>query len=439
MAHVVVFTIPAQGHVTPTLAVVEDLVRRGHRVTCLTVEEYAPIVEAAGAEPLRYPTAWSREDSGAEAPAPDPTDVVAWAPLLGLAEVLAQAPVAREHFASSPPDLVLYDAVAYLVGRGLARTWGCPAVRVFTSFASNESFSLFRKLTSGAEPDPQHMAVREFDRLTREFLDEHGHPGVPAAELSERHEELNLVFVPRAFQVAAKMFDDRYVFVGPALGDRAHQGPWHPPASGLPVVLVALGTEEPRPTAAFFRSCVDAFRDEPWHLVLATGQVDPAELGVLPPNVEAHHRVPQLHVLRHAAAFVTHAGMGSMMEALSFRVPLITVPKVPEQAVVAARAAELGLGVFVSDEGVTEEPPPVTEHIEDFGIQAFTPFHDEGGEWLPGAVRRVTSDPGTAERLATLRREIDAAGGAPEAGRAIDALLDRHQRTPDAAETPHHG
>ncbi len=430
MAHIVVFTIPAQGHITPTLAVVEDLVRRGHQITYVTVEEHAATVKAAGAEPLLYPTTWARDeaDGQGQQPAPDPAEVVAWAPLVALAEMLAQAPAAKERFDADPPDLVLYDTVNYVVGRGLARSWGVPAVRLCSTLASNESFSLFRKLTTAVHTDPQHFAIQEFNRLTREFLDQHGFPKVTAEELADRDEELTLVFLPRPFQPASELFDDRYVFVGPALGNREIQGAWQPPGNGLPVVLVSLGTEDPRPTAEFFRSCVEAFRDQPWHLVLSTDHVDPAELGPLPANCEAHRRVPQLSVLRHASAFVSHAGMGSLMEALSFQVPLVTIPKVPEQAVVAARTAELGLGVYVSADGVSRDQPSVAEHVEEFGLGVFKPFSGEVGEWLRDAVRHLTTDAGVAERLAGMRAEIDKAGGAPAAADAIEARIAQVRR-----------
>ncbi len=432
MAHIAFFTIPARGHVTPTLAVVEDLVRRGHRVTYVTSEEYATTVKAAGAEPLLYSTTWARDASAGQQepqPVPPASEVVAWGPLVGLAETLAQVQVATEHFAADAPDLVLYDAVNYVVGRGLAHTWGVPAIRIFSTLASNESFSLFRKLTAGVEVDPQHFAVQEFDRLSREFLEQHGFPGVAAHDLADRAEELSLVLTPRSFQPAPELFDERYVFVGPTLGNRDNQGVWQPPASGLPVVLVSLGTEEPRPDAAFFRSCVEAFRDQPWHLVLSTDAVDPGELGPLPANCEAHRRVPQLNVLRHASAFVSHAGMGSLMEALSFRIPVVTIPKVPEQAVIAARATELGLGVLVTGDGVSRQQPALAERVEDFSIGRFKPFRGEVGDWLRESVQSLVSDPAVTARLAGMSRDIETAGGARAAGDAIEARLADATRT----------
>ncbi|MDI5967629.1 hypothetical protein POF50_032540 [Streptomyces sp. SL13] len=425
MAHIAFFTIPAYGHVSCTLEVVAELVRRGHRVTYVTTEEYAATVKTTGAEPLLYPTAWSRETGDGQAqPTPPAAEVVAWAPLVGLAECLAQVEVAKARFDADPPDLVLYDAVNFVVGRGLAKSWGVPAVKACSTLASTGSFSLFNKLTATVEPDPEHFAVKEFTRLTREFLDQHGFPGVQAEELSDRDEELSVVFLPEIFQVASEKFDaDRYVFVGPALGNRDFQGSWQPPESGLPVVLVALGTEEPRPPVEFFRSCVETFRDEPWHLVLSTDHVDPADLGPLPPNCEAHRRVPQLKVLRHAAAFVSHGGMGSVMEALSLKVPVVAMPKLPEQAVVSAQIAELGLGVFVSAAGIGSQPSPLAERVEELGIGEFTPFQGEAGTWLLDAVRHVTSDPAVAARLTEMRAAIDSAGGARTAVDAIESRL----------------
>lgn len=46
-------------------------------------------------------------------------------------------------------------------------------------------------------------------------------------------------------------------------------------------------------------------------------------------------------MLRHARAFVTHAGMNSIMEALCHEVPLVMVPRTPEQAANADRVHSL--------------------------------------------------------------------------------------------------
>lgn len=47
--HIAFICLPAAGHVNPTLPVVAELVRRGHRVTYATSAKYADAVESVGA------------------------------------------------------------------------------------------------------------------------------------------------------------------------------------------------------------------------------------------------------------------------------------------------------------------------------------------------------------------------------------------------------
>ncbi|MFI5732968.1 hypothetical protein ACIA49_22815 [Kribbella sp. NPDC051587] len=47
--HIAFLTIPAAGHLNPTLPLVAELVRRGHRVTYATGPSYRSAVKAAGA------------------------------------------------------------------------------------------------------------------------------------------------------------------------------------------------------------------------------------------------------------------------------------------------------------------------------------------------------------------------------------------------------
>ncbi|MEV7020359.1 hypothetical protein [Streptomyces sp. NPDC093991] len=66
--HVAVFNVPMHGHVIPTLAVVRELVDRGHRVSYAVTAEFADGVHAAGATPVlhdaprqeRHPRTWPR-------------------------------------------------------------------------------------------------------------------------------------------------------------------------------------------------------------------------------------------------------------------------------------------------------------------------------------------------------------------------------------------
>src|SRR5690606_4443087 len=96
----------------------------------------------------------------------------------------------------------------------------------------------------------------------------------------------------------------------------------------------------------FFRMCFEALGDVGARVVLACGKrISDDALKSAPSSFVVARSVPQLDVLERASVFVTHGGMGSVMEALYFGVPMVVVPHNFEQGVTAKRVAELGLGV----------------------------------------------------------------------------------------------
>jgi MGT family glycosyltransferase len=107
-------------------------------------------------------------------------------------------------------------------------------------------------------------------------------------------------------------------------------------------VLVSLGTVYGR-RPDFLRKCMEELAYGPWQVVLATGG-DSSIGDRAPANFIVRPSVPQVDILRRAAAFVTHGGMNSVQEALYYGVPLVMAPQAADQFWISARAAELGAG-----------------------------------------------------------------------------------------------
>ncbi|MFD7863020.1 macrolide family glycosyltransferase [Streptomyces sp. NPDC059783] len=344
--HIAFFNYAAHGHVNPTLPVVAELVRRGNRVTYVVADQFADVVAATGADVIPYESVVPKSWNTVAIPAKITGDDMAEAAVGHLTEAFAPLDEAEKRLGDDRPDVMVYDAFGFATGRLLARKWQLPSVLTATTFVVSETCNPYAELAATmSAPDPDHPALGRHRELLRGTLDAHGLGDLSNEEFTGAPEERTVVFVAPEFQPGTETFDERHVFVGPCIGDRAHQGSWQRPDDGRPVVLVALGSFGYENQAAFYRDALAALADLPWHVVMSLGGLVTADdLGPLPPNVEAAPWVPQLSVLSHASAFVSHAGMGSTMEALSFGVPPVVVPRTGEQDLVAARVAELGLG-----------------------------------------------------------------------------------------------
>ncbi|TQM79962.1 dTDP-L-oleandrosyltransferase [Saccharothrix saharensis] len=394
---------PDHGHVIPNLAVVTELAARGHRVTYLTAPSMAEIVAEAGATVVTYPSRYRDADFALVANDPGY--------LMGvlLDESEAMLATATAELDDDRPDCLVYDTSVLYAARVLARHWDLPAAQVIPVFASNEHFSFLNAMynpESDAAERPAAQRPKEMPEWVGATMARIGalcaRYGVAAAphEVWFEVPPLSLVTVPREFQYAGGTFDERFAFVGPCVGDRSFLGTWTPPADGLPVVLVSLGAVFNQ-DEGFFRTCVEAFRGRPWHAVMTTGGgVDRASLGDLPPNVEVHDFVPHVAVLEHASLCVTHAGMGTVMEALRSGTPMVCVPGSALDRPTGWRVRDLGLGTVL-------DPADLTPAA------------------LVDAIRSVLGDEETAARSELMRKAVAESGGTVRAADEVERHLAR--------------
>ncbi|MER6119395.1 macrolide family glycosyltransferase [Streptomyces sp. NPDC001743] len=387
-SHIAFFNFPAIGHVNPTLGVVEELVKRGHRVSCTVTNHFAPAVEALGAEAVRYESVFGdfyRSPYTAEANAGEGMRC------LDEAKLLVQQ--VGPFYEQNKPDVIVHDFMAW-GARFFASKNDIPLVRSFPSYAANEHFSIQERFPMAEYDDPQVMEM--IGKLTA-LLPEFGLSADPMG-FFQGIEDLGIVFMPREFHYDGETFDKRFVFAGPCLGDRSFQGSWQPAASGRPVLLISLGTAATG-WPEFFSMAVEAFRDSEFDVVMSIGDhIDAAELGTLPANFEVKRHVPQLDVLSHAQVFLTHGGMNSTMESLYHGVPMVVIPQMSEQRANGLRVDELGLGRHLAKDDVTPQS-------------------------LREAVVKVAGDASVKDRVRTMSDTMRSVDGPAMAADAVEARL----------------
>ena len=389
MSHIAVFNFPAIGHVNPNLAVVEELVACGHRVTCTSTAHFAEAIRSVGAEPLVYDSVF-----GDFYRSPYTAEALQGEGMRCLDDALLVLEAAEKHFGNDLPDLVVHDFMAW-GGRFYGSSHGIEQVRLFPSYGINESFSVQQRFPLATFEDEK---VVEMVGKLAALLPGFGIEGGPMDFFTDIA-DLGIIFMPRAFHYDGDTFDERFVFAGPCLRDRsAFQGSWLPADADRPLLLVSLGTAATG-SPDFFATAVEALRDAPYDVVLATGDhISPDKLGNLPGHITAQRHLPQLDVLAHASFFVTHGGMNSVMESLHAGVPMVVIPQMNEQTANGLRIDELGLGVHLERDAVTADS-------------------------LRAAVERVAGDADIASRVEALAQEMRAVDGPSVAADAVEARL----------------
>jgi MGT family glycosyltransferase len=400
MAKALVFVAPAHGHIHPTLPVVQELIVRGEEVVYYTTETFVPQVQATGAKAEVYQSIMSTPvppatTSGGNAPA---GSFLGSMPFRMADEARNVLPQILERARLEQADYALYDPMC-LWGKMVSQILQLPAITLRPTYAMSENMATMRQMADRLpRPNPEMMST-----VQRKMVDLGADYGISLPQnpfsLMVVAEPLNIVFLPRIFQFSGELFDERFVFVGPSITTRNDAQEvakeLHLESSDKPLLLISLGTVFNN-RVDFFQQCFQAFADQPFRVILAYGsRLDRNSLGSIPDNFQAYPYVPQLDVLQHATAFLTHGGMNSTMEALYYGVPLVVIPQMAEQAMTAKRVTELHLGLDLEAEQVSVEA-------------------------LQAATNQVLSDASFKEHAVQMQAEIQQAGGYK---RAADAIL----------------
>ena len=400
MAHIGMVSIPAAGHVNPSLEIVSRLVERGHRVTYANDEAYRSVIEDTGAELAPYRSVLPRANHGAAGDTDQPEAGYDGDAIDHLTkfqdEYEVMLPAAERRFTDDRPEVFLYD-IAGIAARILADGWGIPVLQLSPTYVAWQGYEDdMAEFLGTLRTDPRGVAY--LDRQAA-MLRSHGIIDDPLDYLGRP--PACVVLIPEAMQPNIDRVDRSvYRFTGPAVR-RADPDAWTPPTDGRRIVLVSLGTTFTK-VPEFYRRCIDAFGGlEDWRVVMQIGREltgrDIVGDAALPDNVDLLPWVPQIEILQHADVFVTHAGMGGSNEGLATGTPMIAAPQDVDQFENADALVAAGVAVRIDSVTVTPEE-------------------------LRTALHRVTG-PDVMARSAAIADDIAAGGGADAAVSLVEELL----------------
>lgn len=346
----VFLNVPGHGHVNPTLALVTELVRRGHHVIYYNTTEFSPQIGQSGAEFRPYPDPQPTAAALAEKATSLP-QVSKWV----LQQSQRLLPWLLEELRHEQPDVIVFDSIC-LWGMQAAHLLGIPSVASITTFVAEGVKGMITVRDGLALAGQALTALPGIIGQRRQLVRTYGPAVFPQSQIFPAISGTNLVYTSREFQPETSFIDESFHFVGPSIDTAVREPadfPWHllgdQQENGRPLIYLSLGTIYHN-KADFYRMAFATFGDHPGQFILSAGRMtDIAALGPIPDNFIVRHFVPQLELLPRVDAFITHGGMNSINEGLYFGVPLVVVPQQMEQTINARQTAKVGAAVVLGD------------------------------------------------------------------------------------------
>ncbi|MBE9046002.1 glycosyltransferase [Pleurocapsales cyanobacterium LEGE 10410] len=165
-----------------------------------------------------------------------------------------------------------------------------------------------------------------------------------------------------------------------------------------PLIYASLGTIQNR-LLWVFQAIAEACADLDAQLVIALGGgASPESLPELPGNPIVVGYAPQLELLSKAALTITHAGMNTTLESLSYGVPMVAIPITNDQPGVAARIVWTQTGEAI-------------------------PLQEVNAEKLHQTIKQVLTNNSYQENALKLQQANQRGGGASKAADIIERAV----------------
>lgn len=366
MSRILMATWDGAGNLVPTLALARRLARRGHDVRLLG---HRSIDARCGAHGWRFHAYAHASDFYSLRPGQRQGDMSTVARDLWCSTAVADD--VHGELTREPADILIADCML-LGALSAGQALDVPAVALF-----HGAFALFRR---GPLADLMTALLAPLNDWRRAA----GLAG--AAAIADIHDActLSLVATPKEFEPEMRL-PPNVRFVGPLLDPPPLVEHWSNLAQRRsaeasrstemktsrrePLVVVSFSTSEQGQLPVLQR-IVAALEHLPACAVVTTGPaIDPASLRV-PRNVEAARFVPHDGLLCRASLVVTHAGLGTVMAALTHGVPMLCMPIGRDQFFNAARVEALGAGrTIAADAGVDTITANIRQLLQENGVR----------------------------------------------------------------------
>jgi MGT family glycosyltransferase len=350
MARVLFINAGSEGHINPTIGVVQELISRGEEVVYFTIEAFRERIEKTGAivhtlDGQKFIKAFI---SGGRNYLFERINGLLHTADIVIPSVLEQ--IEGEHF-----DYIIHDSM-FGCGHLLAQILKLPAINSCTSFAqTKESFDkMLEQLSKNIPTEVVKEINDEYQNLTAMVKEKYDVEIQSPYEVFCNPAPLTIVYTTREFQPFGEVFDQTYKFIGPSISTRFIQENFDLTAiQGKRPIYISLGTVFNQ-AIDFYKLCLKALGNTEHTVVMSIGEkAQISDLREIPKNFIVKNYLPQTEVLKYTKLFITHGGMNSTHEGLYYGVPLIVIPQSADQPIIAEQVANIGAGIKLQMDDLT--------------------------------------------------------------------------------------
>src|SRR3984957_18671366 len=363
---ILVASTPATGHLNPLLAITRILTAEGHEITFLTGSAFRDRIENSGAKFVSLQGRADFDGRDFSSVAPELKDIPPGLEWFRVAiervfvdSVPAQHQGLLQALEECQADVIVGDDMFFGVLPMLLgpRSKRPPIVLCGTSFlhlAREDGAPNFL----GLPPATTEEQRRQYADIARTYDEAVDQPSLLSLNKTLRSLGIGPMSVPR-FEFPRQIPTSVH-FVGtpPIIPNQVPPPPWARELDrSRKVVLVTQGTVANHNFELLIAPTLAALANEPDVLVVATAGGRPVETipCAVPSNARVASYLPFEWLLPRVDVLVTNGGYGSVNQAMSFGIPLVTAGMTEDKADVNLRVAWSGVGVNLATNQPTQE------------------------------------------------------------------------------------
>jgi zeaxanthin glucosyltransferase len=420
--HIGIICPPALGHLNPMMALGQELRQRGHRITFFQVPDFERKIREHGLEywaigQREYPLGTVAQTIAQLRKLRDPAATFYWfedqqrlsnlvcrevpyaAQILGIDAFIVDQ---NSPSGATVAEYLKLPFVSVSNGMMMHREANIPPVFVSWRYQKSRWARFRNQLIHHIA----NLGSTQFNRVLKQYRQCWNLPPLSNEALLYANSGLAQISQqPEAFDFPRSALPPHFHYVGPLRqpAAQAHSFPFERLQQDKPLVYASLGSL--MQNREVFYCIASACKGLDIQLVLTHGGgLTEQEAAALPGSPLVVPYAPQLELLSRATLTITHAGLNTVLDSLTYGVPLVAIPIAFEQPAIGARIRWTGVGEVV-------------------------PVNQLNVAQLRTAIQTVLADSRYRENALKMKNSIQQSGGVSKAADIVEKAVQTKQPT----------